>query len=346
MPVNNEDITRRAPEQDVVVFSRVRLARNYADTPFSPKMEAEQAGQMIQRVREVIAQGPEAEQYQCLLMRELREAQRNQLVEHHLISYDLLKYADWSATFISSGETVSVMVNEEDHLRIQGMLRGLQLERAAELAFHMEERLSVQEEFAFDAQWGYLTSCPTNTGTGMRACAVVHLPALSASEQINPLAQAAARLGMTVRGLYGEGSDAKSHHLYMISNQETLGRSEEDIIRSLIVTTQQIAASERAARTRMMSDQGATMLDRLMRTLGIVKYARIMRLDEMLPRLSDARLAAALGLLDYPLTGLDNLICDLQDGSLSARAGREMASVELNALRADILRDAFRDVEP
>ena len=127
--VNNEDITRRAPEQDVVVFSRVRLARNYADTPFSPKMEAEQAGQMIQRVREVIAQGPEAEQYQCLLMRELSEAQRNQLVEHHLISYDLLKYADWSATFISSGETVSVMVNEEDHLRIQGMLRGLQLEQ-------------------------------------------------------------------------------------------------------------------------------------------------------------------------------------------------------------------------
>lgn len=190
--VNNEDITRRAPEQDVVVFSRVRLARNYADTPFSPKMEAEQAraddpagagghrpgpgsGAIPVPVDAGAQRGP-AQPVGGAPPDLLRLAQIRGLVCHLYLQ---------RRNGVGDGE-------RRGHLRIQGMLRGLQLERAAELAFHMEERLSVQEEFAFDAQWGYLTSCPTNTGTGMRACAVVHLPALSASEQINPLAQAAA----------------------------------------------------------------------------------------------------------------------------------------------------------
>lgn len=341
--MNNEDITLWAPEQDVVVSSRVRLARNYADTPFSPKMDGALAQRTIQRVVKAVEHSPDAGQYQCLLMKDLSQAQRKQLVEHHLVSYDLLKYADWSAALISSGETVSVMVNEEDHLRIQGLLRGLQLERAAELAFRMDDQLCAQDQFAFDPQWGYLTSCPTNTGTGLRASTLLHLPALSAAGQLSQIVQAIAKLGMTVRGLYGEGSDALGC-MYQLSNQVTLGRTEEDIIRSLIAATMQIAGHERAVRSQMMAQDERGASDKLMRSVGILKYARVMTAAELMPRMSDLRLAVSLGLVDYPMTGVDNLMTDLQNGSLATRAGTEMDEKALDALRADILRDALKDV--
>ena len=341
--MNNEDITLRAPEQDVVVSSRVRLARNYADTPFSPKMDAVLAQRTIERVVQAMGQLPEAGEYRCLRMNELSPARRQQLVEHHLISYDLLKYADWSAALISSGETVSIMVNEEDHLRIQGLLRGLQLQRAAELAFRVDDQLCAQGEFAFDPQWGYLTSCPTNTGTGVRASTLLHLPALSAAGQLSQIVQAIAKLGMTVRGLYGEGSDALGC-MYQLSNQVTLGRTEEDIIRSLIAATLQITGHERAVREQMMAQDERGTSDKLMRSVGILKYARVMTVGELMPRMSDLRLAVSLGLVDYPMSGVDNLMTDMQPGSLATSAGEEKDEKALDVLRADILREALKDL--
>ena len=341
--MSNEDITLRAPEQDVVVSSRVRLARNYADTPFSPKMDAVLAQRTIDRVVTAMEQTPEAGEYRCLRMKDLSPARRKQLVEHHLISYDLLKYVDWSAALISSGETVSIMVNEEDHLRIQGLLRGLQLQRAAELAFRVDDQLCAHGEFAFDPQWGYLTSCPTNTGTGVRASTLLHLPALSAAGQLSQIVQAIAKLGMTVRGLYGEGSDALGC-MYQLSNQVTLGRTEEDIIRSLIAATLQITGHERAVRVSMMAEDERGTSDKLMRSVGILKYARVMTVGELMPRMSDLRLAVALDLVDYPMSGVDNLMTDLQDGSLATRAGEDKDEKALSVLRADILREALKDL--
>ena len=214
----------QAPEQDVVISSRVRLARNYQDLPFSPKLTREAASEVVSRAHEAMKNSPEGGAFTLLRINDLGDDERRRLVEHHLISYDLLKYPQRSAALISSGETVSVMLNEEDHLRIQGLLPGMQLERSAQLAFTADDALGAQSVYAFDPQWGYLTSCPTNVGTGMRASAMLHLPAISENGQIGVIMQAVAKLGLTVRGLYGEGSEAQGN-LYQLYNQVTLGRS-------------------------------------------------------------------------------------------------------------------------
>ena len=335
-------IEHLAPEQDVVISSRVRLARNYMDTPFFPKITQDQAEAMIARAQSAL-EGDEAAGYHITRMVELNEHERKGLVEHHLISYDLLKFAEWSAAMISSSKDVSVMINEEDHLRIQGLLPGLQLERAAELAFEADDRLSRQGKYAFDAQWGYLTSCPTNAGTGMRASTMLHLPALSATGQINAIVQAIAKLGMTVRGLYGEGSDAVGC-LFQVSNQVTLGRSEEDIIRSLVAATMQLTGRERQVRQQMFQRDEVGVSDKLWRSVGILKSARIITGTELMPRMSDLRMAVTSGLIDFPLPKIDQLMQDLQSSSLTASIGEDELDRARDIRRAEILREALSGI--
>ena len=168
-----------APEQDVVISSRVRLSRNYEDLPFSPKLTREYAEEVIERTADAVFNTENGAAFTFLRMSELEEDARSRLVEHHLISYDLLKFVNRSAAMVSSAGTVTVMLNEEDHVRFQGLLPGLQLERSAEMALKLDEALGQRYPFAFDHQWGFLTACPANTGTGMRASVILHLPALS-----------------------------------------------------------------------------------------------------------------------------------------------------------------------
>ena len=169
-----------APEQDVVISSRVRLSRNYEDLPFSPKLTREYAEEVIERTSEAVFNTESGGAFTLLRMGELEEDARSRLVEHHLISYDLLKFVGRSAAMVSSAGTVTVMLNEEDHVRFQGLLPGLQLERSAEMAMKLDEALEKRYPFAFDSQWGFLTSSPANIGTGMRASAILHLPAIAA----------------------------------------------------------------------------------------------------------------------------------------------------------------------
>ncbi len=331
----------RAPEQDVIISSRVRLARNYQDIPFAPLMTAHWADATIDRATD--AMRDEQGDYKLIRIAELSEDGRKQLVEHHLISYDLLKFADHSAALVSSGKTVSIMVNEEDHLRIQGLLPGMQLSLAADLAFRADDALGADHAYAFDEQWGYLTSCPTNTGTGMRASAMLHLPALAAAGQVSAVLGAFSKLGLTVRGLYGEGSEAKGN-LYQLSNQVTLGRSEEDMIKTLIAAAAQIADHERAVREKLREDDGLMMLDKLMRSVGLMGHARLMNSQEFMQRYSDLRLLAAMGVVDADLTELDQLMMDLQPGSLGVRAGDDLGETEQSAMRADLLREYIRTI--
>ena len=173
-----------APDQDVVISSRVRLSRNYDDLPFSSKLTREYADEVIDRTARAVFASPHGASFMLLRMADLEEDARNRLVEHHLISYDLLKYASRSAAMVSSAGTVSVMLNEEDHVRFQGLLPGLQLERSAEMALKLDERVGDEFPFAFDSQWGFLTACPANTGTGLRACVILHLPGLAGAGQM------------------------------------------------------------------------------------------------------------------------------------------------------------------
>ena len=328
----------QAPQQDVVISSRVRLARNYKDLPFSPKLTREAATTVVSRAHDAMLESPEGSHYTLFRISEMGDDERRKLVEHHLISYDLLKYPQYSAALISSGETVSVMLNEEDHLRIQGLLPGMQLERSAELAFNADDALGAQNVYAFDPQWGYLTSCPTNVGTGMRASAMLHLPALSQSGQIGAIMQAVAKLGLTVRGLYGEGSEAQGN-LYQLSNQVTLGRSEDDVIRSLHAATEQIVSHERAMRERAEKKDMYALQDRLLRSWGEAVNARLMSVAELMQRYSDIRYAASMGYLHAPLRALDCLMMDMQPGSLGVRAGKLIGEREGEILRAKLMRE-------
>jgi len=252
-------------ERDVVVSSRVRLARNYRDIPFAPSMNRDWAQETIRRAVDALA--GEKDVYHLIRIGNLTNAQRKQLVEHHLISYDLLKFAETSAALIGRQDTISVMVNEEDHLRIQGLLPGLQSEKAAELVFELDDILGRDNNYAFDPQLGFLTSCPTNVGTGMRASTMLHLPALSKIGKLSAVLQAISKLGLTVRGIYGEGSEAQGN-LYQLSNQVTLGRSEDDMLKTLTAATMQVVAFERNAREVLSKKDTVLLEDRLMRAWG------------------------------------------------------------------------------
>ena len=328
----------QSPEQEVVISSRVLLSRNYDDLPFSPKLTSEYAESVIERTADAVFRSENGKLFSLLRMSELEQDAQSRLVEHHLISYDLLKYSNRSAAMVTSSGTATVMCNEEDHVRFQGLLPGLQLERAAEIALSLDESVGDRYPFAFDNQWGFLTACPANTGTGMRCSVVLHLPALSGSGQMGAVMQAVAKLGLTIRGLYGEGSEARGH-LYQLSNQATLGRSEEDVVRSLAAATEQIVGHERAMREAAEKKDMMQLQDTLLRSWGELMYARLMPTKEFMRRYSDIRYAASMGYLHAPLPKLDRLMMDVQPGSLGVRAGKLMGERESEILRAKVLRE-------
>lgn len=332
-----------APDEDVVLSSRVRLARNYEDIPFMACMSDDMAQQTVDRVIRSVETAGQGGQYRLYRMAKMQPWARDKLVEHRLVSYDLLKYADKSAALISTGDTISIMINEEDHLRIQGLLPGLQVSRAAELALNTDDMLSQGGKFAFDTRWGYLTACPSNTGTGMRASVMLHLPALSMTGQIGAVMQAFSKLGLNVRGLYGEGSAALGN-LYQLSNQVTLGRTEEDMLRSLEVAAQQIIDHERATRSQQAEKDPVQLQDRLMRSLGILREARILTAKEFMRLYSNVRFAASLGEVDIAPGALDKMMMDLQPGSLQTHADRQMTEREMDILRADVMRETLKAI--
>ena len=333
-----------APEEDVVISSRVRLARNYEDIPFMPTMTPEWAEETIGRVTRCIEKNGQSEQYRLYRMRDMQAWDKDRLVEHHLVSYDLLRYADKSAALISTGETISVMINEEDHLRIQGLLPGMQTERAAELAMAADDLLNGSGPIAFDSRLGYLTSCPTNTGTGLRASSMLHLPALSASGQIGAVMQAFSKLGLTVRGLYGEGSAALGN-LYQLSNQVTLGRTEEDMVRSLAAATQQIMEHERAVRQKQEQMDPIALQDKLMRSFGLMREARVLSSKEFMRLYSNVRYAASMGYVNIAPGSLDRIMMDLQPGSLQSHAGHQLTDREMDVLLAQVLRETLKHID-
>ncbi len=326
-----------APEQDVALLSRIRLARNFSDLPFSPLLENEEAQLLIGRAQAALDNSMQSRAFRLEKIRELTDYERGRLIERFQISNDLLKYADRAAVLLSAGETISIMTGEEDHLRIFGMMSGLQLERAAELAYTADRWLEKGGEYAFDSQFGYLTANPTNAGTGMRGTVLLHLPTLRAAGQIGRIVQEVAKLGLTLRGFYSDGNEADGN-LYQLSNHTSLGRSEEDILRSLSSAAAQIIEVERGVREKMLSQDELLMIDRLFRSIGILRNARLMGDKEWMQRWSDLRLAAVMGLIDGSLTDIDRLMMELQPNSLNTTVGKVLSERERGTARADILR--------
>ena len=299
--------------EDIVVSSRVRLARNYHDLPFSNVQNPENAQLCINRARQALDAAGAAEQghYNLFALRDMTKMDRLSLMEQHLISRDLLQNSETGAALVRDDRQVSVMVNEEDHLRIQAMLNGLALQDAARLAFHAEDQLAQVCDFSFDVQLGYLTACPTNTGTGMRASVMLHLPMLTRFKKMGDVTQSVAKVGLTIRGIYGEGSEALGD-LYQVSNQVTLGRTEDEILEAVTAVGQQLIDMERSLR-KSAAQEGLDLQDTLWRSYGVLRYAQQMPASEFMEHWSNLRLGAALGKLPVPLAAVDDLLTIAQD---------------------------------
>lgn len=283
-------------ETDIAVTTRVRLARNVKGIPYPHKMTRKAAQELIDKVWSAFDASPLKQELNIYSMDNTDSFKKQSLVEKHLISAQLCASKLPAVAIISNDEKISVMVNEEDHLRIQVFADGLDAEAAYDLAKKIESLIGETLEFDYDGDFGYLTSCPTNAGTGLRASVMLHLPAITASHRINPLLKWAANLGMTVRGLYGEGSKA-SGALFQLSNQITMGVSEEDIISRFTAAACSLISEERRVTAALFEKNPYDMKDKCLRSLGILKNAFMISSGEATNLVSNVCMGANAGII-------------------------------------------------
>ena len=327
-----------------ILSSRVRLARNYEDLPFDTARKPEEAATCIARTANALALSGMDEGFQLIRLNALTEIQRNALAESRLISRDLLKEPETAAVLLRQEDALSIMINEEDHLRIQAVRPGLDLLSAASACFRVDDALSRQVAFAFDKQLGYLTACPTNTGTGMRASLLMHLPMLTICKQMGNVGQIVAKVGLTIRGVYGEGAEALGN-LYQVSNQVTLGRTEQELISAVTAVGHQLTDMENVLREKTLASSRVTLEDTVFRAWGLMQYARVMPLNEFFKHWSGVRLGADLGLLPVKVATLDAMLEQAQDANLQSLAESPLTGLQLDAKRAECIRAMLTDVK-
>ena len=329
------------PETDIVLSSRVRLARNFNDYTFPTLFLHEEAKEVIELVKRRIELEVSSEigTLELLEMGQLQPLEKQVLVEKHLISPQLIDEARQGACLLSEDEAISIMINEEDHLRIQCLMSGLQLKEALQLANVLDDWIEEEIDYAYDEERGYLTSCPTNVGTGLRASVMMHLPGLVLTKQLNQIIPAINQLGLVVRGIYGEGSQALGN-IFQISNQITLGKSEKDIVEDLTLVVQQIIAQERAAREALVKTSNIQLEDRVFRSYGVLLNARIIETKEASTCISDVRLGIDLGFIEnIPKSILNELMILTQPGFLQKYAGGPLRPFERDVRRAALIRE-------
>lgn len=325
-------------ESEVVISSRIRLARNFSGYNFTNKLKPEEAESIIKEVENAIIHGTSAirNDFKSLRMAGLDKLEKGILLEKHLISKDIAR-SDLSAALVKDDETVSIMVNEEDHLRIQALFPGFRLDDAWDIADKIDDLLEESIGYAFDERLGYLTACPTNVGTGMRASIMVHLPALVELGYIDGVLKAANQIGLAVRGIYGEGSQAKGS-IFQISNQLTLGRKEEDILGNIKGLSKQLISKELEARSFLYKNQGMKFEDKIYRSMGILKNARIIDSNESMNLLSNVKLGIEMGLIDNMKSrDIDKLFIEIQPSHQQMMSGQSKAQ-ERDIKRAEYLR--------
>ncbi|WP_026478135.1 protein arginine kinase [Alkaliphilus transvaalensis] len=329
------------PESDIVISSRIRIARNLAETPFPYLLDEQQGEEITNRVYQAIIEGNEGlkNEFQLLLMKKLDKIERLNYIENHLISPDLAKNTTKGSMLINQEETISLLVNEEDHLRIQCLLPGLQLDETYGIADKIDDLIEEKLSYAFDEELGYLTSCPTNLGTGIRASVMMHLPVLNMTGYINGIFQASSQIGITIRGLYGEGTEFLGN-IFQISNQVTLGITEEEIIKNLKDVATQIIQKERLLRENLFKDKRIELEDRIFRSYGLLRNARIMTTNEAMKLISDVKLGITLGLLnEVTLEKMNQLIPFIQIGHLQKKYNSELTEAERDFRRAEVIRN-------
>ncbi|WP_221028821.1 protein arginine kinase [Actomonas aquatica] len=326
----------------VVLMTRIRLARNLSTHCFPGRADDGERKEIFNRCREAIMATSSMKRGMSVAVDELAPLQRQVLVERHLISRELSAAKSGAGAAINKDQSVSVMINEEDHLRIQVLRNGFQLKRTWTAINALDTALESSLDYAFSPRLGYVTACPTNLGTGMRASAMMHLPALVIAGQMEKVVRAVNQLGMVVRGLFGEGSDA-SGSMFQISNQTTLGESEPDIVKRLHNVLQSIVDHELNARAKLLETDPAKLPDKIGRAYGILKHGHVISSSEAMNLLSLVRLGVDLGYLpDEYRTVVDRLFIEAQPGHILHRADKpKLESDERDRLRADLLRSEF-----
>ena len=325
----------------VVISTRVRLARNLKDYPFPCKLGLQGREKIIENVKKAITESNSsiATDFSFIKMGELTPTQSVSLVEKRLVSPEFISNTDGRALLLSKDENISIMINEEDHIRVQVITKGLTLEQAYDTADKLDTLLDENLEFAFDEKLGYLTQCPTNLGTGMRASVMLHLPALEKSKAINRIAGNLSKLGLTIRGAHGEGTEPKGA-LYQLSNQVTLGISEKSAIENLKNITIQLIAQEEQARERLCSN--IDIQDTISRSLGILKTALIISHEEALKLLSNVRLGIVSGqITDITTETIDKLMLAVEPATLTVNINKSLSPHDRDIERAKLLRNSF-----
>lgn len=323
--------------REIVLSSQVRLARNYEDIPFDVSTRPEFAAACISRTVNALKAAGAEQGFEFFRLRDLSNETRTALAESRLISRDLLKTTETSAALINLDAGLSIMMNEDDHVRIQAICPELDLLSAASACFRIDDALSRQVSFAFDEQLGYLTACPTNTGTGMRVSLLMHLPMLTKGKQMGNVGQLVSKVGLNIRGVFGEGSDALGD-IYQISNQVTLGRTEQELVSTVSTLGSQLCDMELALRDKALAEGEILMEDVFFRSLGILSNARMMPLTEFYQHWSNVRLGAAVGLLNLPLPLLDALLEHAQEAHLCVWAEEALTGAVLDEARATRIR--------
>ncbi|PIQ82230.1 MAG: protein arginine kinase [Candidatus Omnitrophica bacterium CG11_big_fil_rev_8_21_14_0_20_64_10] len=329
------------PESEIVLSSRIRLARNLADQPFPEWAAPAQRRAVLETVEAAVGRSKFLKNALVLRMSDLSEMEQLFLVERHLISRDHARQPEGKGVVISDREILSIMINEEDHLRLQVLQSGLNLSEAWAMLRRIDEELEKELPLAFDSVWGYLTACPTNVGTGMRVSAMLHLPCLVMTRQINRVIHAITKLGLTARGFYGEGTEA-SGNFFQLSNQVSIGVGEEELLDSLGRIVTQVVGQERAARQALIGHSKAALEDRVFRALGTLKSAQLISSQEAIDRLSMVRLGVDLGLIPtLQREGVNRLLVQIQPAHLQMLEGRVLTPAERDARRARLLRESL-----
>jgi len=327
---------------DVVLSTRIRLARNLDAYPFPARLDAAGKQQVLDTVRKALltddANENKSPDFTYIEMKNLTRTQAVALAERHLISPEFAAAREGRALLVSPDEAVSLMLCEEDHIRLQVMQPGLALAVAYDIANKVDTLLDSRVQYAFDERIGYLTQCPTNLGTAMRASVMLHLPALTQLGQLARLSGTVSKLGLTIRGAFGEGSQS-SGDIYQLSNQITLGITEQAAIENLQSITLQLIQQERSAAAefcRRLPEQ-----DRIFRALGTLQFARLLSAAEFMRHISLVRMGAAHGLIDLPLEKVNELIVQMQPATINAAQNKDLEAEERDSVRADLVREVL-----
>ena len=333
-----EWLSGSGPESDIVISSRIRLARNLAETPFVNRATEAQKAEIESTLRGAILGDGKDNSITYFDLNNMKEVDRELLVERHLISKEHCEASGSRGVAISSSEVLSIMVNEEDHLRIQVLQSGMQLQKAWDIIDRVDDKLDSEVEYAFSLDFGYLTACPSNVGTGMRASVMLHLPALTFTKDIDKVLRAANKMHLAIRGLYGEGTQS-SGNFYQISNQVTLGKSEAEILDIISSTLLPIVEYERKAREALLSQSRARLEDKIWRALGVLKASRTISSGETIDLLSYLRLGINLGLVDnLDMSVVNQLFVLTLPAHLQKLEARELSAPERDIARAKFIR--------